>query len=110
MTLVVVSMAVVMVAIDGSVVAVANPYIGRDLHASLADLQWITNAYLLALAVSLILGGKLGDHFGRRRVFLVAVSGFSVASLYVGAELTVIEHASTPLTCEGKRSSTSEGR
>ena len=70
MTLVVVSMAVVMVAIDGSVVAVANPYIGRDLHASLADLQWITNAYLLALAVSLILGGKLGDHFGRRRVFL----------------------------------------
>jgi EmrB/QacA subfamily drug resistance transporter len=84
MTLVVVSMAVIMVAIDGSVVAVANPYIGRDLHASLADLQWITNAYLLALAVWLILGGKLGDHFGRRRVFLVAVSGFTAASLAIG--------------------------
>lgn len=38
------------------------------------------------------------------------LSGFSVASLYVGAELTVIEHASTPLTCDGKRSSTSEGK
>jgi EmrB/QacA subfamily drug resistance transporter len=84
MTLVVVSMAVIMVAIDGSVVAVANPYIGRDLHASLADLQWITNAYLLALAVSLILGGKLGDHFGRRRVFLAAVAGFTLASLAIG--------------------------
>jgi len=84
MTLVVVSMAVIVVAIDGSVVAVANPYIGRDLHASLADLQWITNAYLLALAISLILGGKLGDHFGRRRVFLVAVSGFTAASLAIG--------------------------
>jgi EmrB/QacA subfamily drug resistance transporter len=84
MTLVVVSMAVIMVAIDGSVVAVANPYIGRDLHASLADLQWITNAYLLALAISLILGGKLGDHFGRRRVFLVAVAGFTLASLAIG--------------------------
>ncbi len=84
MTLVVVSMAVIMVAIDGSVVAVANPYIGRDLHASLADLQWITNSYLLALAVSLILGGKLGDHFGRRRVFLAAVSGFTAASLAIG--------------------------
>ena len=84
MTLVVVSMAVIMVAIDGSVVAVANPYIGRDLHASLADLQWITNSYLLALAVSLILGGKLGDYFGRRRVFLAAVSGFTAASLAIG--------------------------
>lgn len=84
MTLIVVSMAVIMVAIDGSVVAVANPYIGRDLHASLADLQWITNAYLLALAISLILGGKLGDHFGRRRVFLVAVAGFTLASLAIG--------------------------
>jgi EmrB/QacA subfamily drug resistance transporter len=84
MTLVIVAMGVIMVGIDGSVVAVANPYIGRDLHASLADLQWVTNAYLLVIAVTLILGGKLGDHFGRRRVFLIGVIGFSLTSLAIG--------------------------
>jgi EmrB/QacA subfamily drug resistance transporter len=84
MTLVTVSLGVIMVGIDGSVVAVANPYIGRDLHASLADLQWVTNAYLLVIAVALILGGKLGDTFGRRRVFLIGVIGFSAASLAIG--------------------------
>lgn len=89
MTLVVVAMGVIMVGIDGSVVAVANPYIGRDLHASLADLQWVTNAYLLVIAVTLILGGKLGDHFGRRRVFLIGVIGFSLASLAIGLVGTI---------------------
>ena len=89
MTLVVVAMGVIMVGIDGSVVAVANPYIGRDLHASLADLQWVTNAYLLVIAVTLILGGKLGDHFGRRRVFLIGVIGFSAASLAIGLVGTI---------------------
>ena len=54
-----------MVGLDATVVSIANPAIGRDLHASLADLQWITNAYLLALAVVLIPGGKLGDRYGR---------------------------------------------
>jgi EmrB/QacA subfamily drug resistance transporter len=89
LTLVVVSLAVVMVGIDGSVVAVANPYIGRDLHASLSDLQWITNAYLLVIAVSLIFGGKLGDRFGRRRVFLVGVCGFTISSLAIGLVGTI---------------------
>jgi EmrB/QacA subfamily drug resistance transporter len=89
MTLVIVAMGVIMVGIDGSVVAVANPYIGRDLHASLADLQWVTNAYLLVIAVALILGGKLGDHFGRRRVFLIGVIGFSAASLAIGLVGTI---------------------
>jgi EmrB/QacA subfamily drug resistance transporter len=89
MTLVIVSMGVIMVGIDGSVVAVANPYIGRDLHASLADLQWVTNAYLLVIAVTLILGGKLGDRFGRRRVFLVGVSGFAITSLAIGLVGTI---------------------
>ena len=89
LTLVVVSLAVVMVGIDGSVVAVANPYIGRDLNASLSDLQWITNAYLLVIAVSLIFGGKLGDRFGRRRVFLVGVCGFTISSLAIGLVGTI---------------------
>jgi EmrB/QacA subfamily drug resistance transporter len=89
MTLVIVSMGVIMVGIDGSVVAVANPFIGRDLHASLADLQWVTNAYLLVIAVALIFGGKLGDHFGRRRLFLIGVTGFSSASLAIGLVGTI---------------------
>ena len=89
MTLVSVALGVIMVGIDGSVVAVANPYIGKDLHASLADLQWVTNAYLLVIAVTLILGGKLGDRFGRRRVFLIGVVGFSLTSVAIGLVGTI---------------------
>jgi len=89
MTLVSVTLGVMMVGIDGSVVAVANPYIGRDLHASLADLQWVTNAYLLVIAVFLILGGRLGDRFGRRLMFLVGVIGFGLSSLAVGLAGTI---------------------
>ncbi len=84
LTLIVVSLGVMMVGIDGSVVSIANPYIARDLHASLANLQWVTNAYLLALAVLLIVGGKLGDRYGRKRMFLVAVVGFAVSSVAIG--------------------------
>src|SRR3984893_4324372 len=60
-TLVAVSIGVMMVGLDASVVAIANPRIAADLHGSLSDLQWITDAYLLALASLLIFGGKLGD-------------------------------------------------
>ena len=69
-TLAGVCIGVIMVGLDASVVAIAKPHIALDLHASLADLQWITDAYML-LAALLIFGGKLGDRFGRRRVFLV---------------------------------------
>jgi EmrB/QacA subfamily drug resistance transporter len=82
-TLLTVALGVVMVGLDATVVSIANPAIGRDLHASLADLQWITNAYLLALAVMLIPGGKLGDRYGRRLIFLVGVVGFTLASVGV---------------------------
>ena len=82
-TLVTVGLGVIMVGLDGTVVSVANPAIGRSLHASLADLQWITNAYLLALAVVLIPGGKLGDRYGRRLIFLTGVVGFALSSLGV---------------------------
>ncbi len=91
LTLLSVSLGVIMVGIDGSVVAVANPYIGKDTDASLADLQWVTNAYLLVIAVTLILGGKLGDHFGRRRVFLIGVVGFSLTSVAIGFAGTIDE-------------------
>lgn len=83
-TLLATALGVIMVALDGTVVAIANPYIARDLGASLSDLQWVTNAYLLALAVLLIPAGWLGDHFGRRRMFLVGVVGFALTSLAVG--------------------------
>jgi EmrB/QacA subfamily drug resistance transporter len=89
LTLVSVTLGVIMVGIDGSVVAVANPYIGRDLHASLSDLQWVTNAYLLVIAALLILGGKLGDHYGRRRMFLIGVVGFSLTSVAIGLVGTI---------------------
>lgn len=83
-TLVSVALGVFMVGLDGSVVAIANPAIAEHLHASLADLQWVTNAYLLAMAALLVLGGKLGDKYGRRRVFLIGVIGFGLTSVGIG--------------------------
>ncbi len=74
LTLLTVALGVMMVALDGTIVAVANPAIQSHLHASLAGIQWITNAYLLALAVSLITIGKLGDRFGHKKVFLTGVT------------------------------------
>ncbi|MFD9428877.1 MFS transporter [Streptomyces sp. NPDC060054] len=73
-----------MVALDGTIVAIANPAIQKDLGASLADVQWITNGYMLALAVSLITAGKLGDRFGHRQTFLIGVVGFAAASGAIG--------------------------
>ncbi|MFJ8659673.1 MFS transporter [Streptomyces sp. NPDC093795] len=84
LTLIAVAFGLFMVGLDGSVVAIANPEIGRDLHASTPDLQWVTNSYLLALAAALILGGKLGDRFGRRTLYLVGVAGFTLASVAIG--------------------------
>ncbi|MET9322838.1 MFS transporter [Streptomyces sp. NPDC003038] len=84
LTLIAVAFGLFMVGLDGSVVSIANPEIGRDLNASTADLQWVTNSYLLALAAALILGGKLGDRFGRRTYYLVGVAGFTVASVAIG--------------------------
>jgi EmrB/QacA subfamily drug resistance transporter len=73
-----------MAMLDGTVVNVALKTIGKDLDASLAQLQWITNGYLLLLASLILLGGALGDRIGRRRVFLVGVVWFAVASVLCG--------------------------
>ncbi|MER6984234.1 DHA2 family efflux MFS transporter permease subunit, partial [Streptomyces carpinensis] len=83
-TLITVAVGVMMVALDGTIVAIANPAIQKDLHASFADVQWITNGYFLALAVSLITAGKLGDRFGHRQTFLIGVTGFAAASGAIG--------------------------
>ncbi|MFI5819494.1 MFS transporter [Streptomyces rishiriensis] len=73
-----------MALLDSTVVNVALPRIGRDLDADLAVLQWTVNAYLLTLAGLILLGGSLGDHYGRRKVFVVGVVWFAVASLLCG--------------------------
>jgi EmrB/QacA subfamily drug resistance transporter len=67
--------------LDGTVVNVALPDIGRDLDASTSSLQWILNGYLLTLASLILLGGSLGDMFGRRRVFVLGTGLFTAASL-----------------------------
>ena len=71
--------------LDGTVVNVALPAIGRDLHSGLSGLQWTLDAYLLALGALLLLGGALGDRYGRRRVFEVGLVAFSSASVLCGA-------------------------
>jgi EmrB/QacA subfamily drug resistance transporter len=66
--------------LDGTIVNVAVPSIAEDLDASLADLQWVLDSYLVTLSALVLLGGSLGDRFGRRRVFLLGLLGFTVAS------------------------------
>ncbi|MFC7495634.1 MULTISPECIES: MFS transporter [unclassified Nocardioides] len=73
-----------MTMLDGTVVNVALRTIGDDLDASLAQLQWISNGYLLSLSSFILLGGSLGDRFGRRRMFVVGTVWFAAASLLCG--------------------------
>ena len=67
--------------LDGSVVNVALPAIGRGLGGGPADLQWTINAYLLPLSALLLLGGAMGDHFGRRRMLIAGIALFALASV-----------------------------
>ena len=73
-----------MVVLDVSIVNVALPSIGRDLHYSPTGLQWVVNAYVLTFAGFLLLGGRAADLFGRRRVYLFGLGLFTVASLIGG--------------------------
>ncbi|MEU8974494.1 MFS transporter [Streptomyces monashensis] len=73
-----------MALLDSTVVNVALPRIGRDLGASLAALQWTVNAYMVTLAGLILLGGSLGDRYGRRKIFVVGVVWFAAASLLCG--------------------------
>ncbi|GLU47826.1 DHA2 family efflux MFS transporter permease subunit [Nocardiopsis ansamitocini] len=89
-TLVAIAFGVMMVALDGTIVAVANPAIGASLGASLAELQWVTHGYLLGLAVFLITAGRLGDRFGHRKMYLVGTVGFVLASVAIALSAGVI--------------------
>src|SRR5580698_8857484 len=71
--------------IDGSVVNVALPELARQLHAEPAKLSWAINAYLLPLGALILLGGGLGDRFGRRRLFLLGLMLFASASIVCAA-------------------------
>ncbi|MER7107383.1 MFS transporter [Streptomyces sp. NPDC000229] len=70
--------------VDVTIVNIAIPSIERDLSASFGAIQWITAGYALAFAAGLITGGRLGDIYGRRRLFLVGMTGFTVASALCG--------------------------
>jgi EmrB/QacA subfamily drug resistance transporter len=73
-----------MALLDSTVVNVALPRIGADLGASLSALQWTVNAYMVTLAGLILLGGSLGDHYGRRKIFVLGVVWFATASLLCG--------------------------
>src|SRR5438105_14430141 len=69
-----------MAMLDATVVGIAQPTIGREFHADVAGLQWVSIGYLLTLSGLLLLAGALGDRFGRRRIFLIGGVWFAVAS------------------------------
>jgi EmrB/QacA subfamily drug resistance transporter len=71
--------------LDATIATVAGPVMRADLGGSYADLQWITAAYTLAMAVGLLTGGRLGDMFGRKRMLLIGAGGFTIASLLCAA-------------------------
>ena len=75
--------------IDATVVNIALPALGDDLHAGFAGLQWTITGYTLTLAALILLGGALGDRFGRRRVFVVGVTWFAVASALCAVAPTI---------------------
>lgn len=73
-----------MVFLDATVVNVAVPTIGREFDAGISELQWVLNGYLLSLAALILLGGSLGDRFGRRRIFVLGAIWFTAASVLCG--------------------------
>src|SRR5215218_9649556 len=90
-TLVAVCTATFMLSLDITIVNVALPSIERDLGADLADLQWVIDAYALTLAALLLTAGSLADRVGRRRVFVIGLVAFTIASVLCGL-------ATSPLT------------
>src|SRR5438309_9229445 len=79
-TFVITSIALVMVTLDNLVVTTAIPVIRKDLHATIQSLEWTVNAYTLTFAVLLLTGAALGDRFGRRRMLVIGLAIFTLAS------------------------------
>jgi EmrB/QacA subfamily drug resistance transporter len=89
LVLTVVLIAEMMDLLDSTIVNVAGPALAQELNASSSDLQWVIGGYALTLGSGLILGGRLGDRFGRRRMFLFGLLGFTLASLACAVAPTV---------------------
>ena len=85
LTLAILLLAAFMNLLDVSIVNIAIPSIQRSLNASYADVQWALAGYTLAYALVLISGGRLGDIYGRKRLFLIGVTGFTIMSALCGA-------------------------
>src|SRR5437773_8088810 len=83
-TLVATILATSLTFIDGTVVNVALPALQADLHATIIDVQWVIEAYALFLGGLILVGGSMGDQFGRKRVFLAGVTLFTFASIACG--------------------------
>jgi len=83
-SLVAVSLATFMTYLDNNVTNVAIPTIQRNLHLSVASLEWVVSSYILVFAGLMLAGGRLADVFGRRRLFLIGLSIFTLASLGAG--------------------------
>jgi EmrB/QacA subfamily drug resistance transporter len=90
-TLLAVCVATLMLLLDVTVVNVALPDIGRDLQSSFSDLQWVIDAYALGLAALLLTWGGIADQIGRKKVFLIGLGGFTVASLLCAISETPLE-------------------
>src|SRR5260370_33823231 len=75
--------------IDGTVVNVALPALQANLNATATDVQWVIESYALFLSALLLVGGSLGDHYGRRRIFLLGVAIFALASAACGLVVTI---------------------
>ena len=88
-TLLAVALATFMTYLDNNIVNVAMPAIERSLHLSISGLEWVVSAYILVFASLLLAGGRLADVFGRRRLFLLGLGIFTVASLVAGASGSV---------------------
>src|SRR4051812_22662216 len=82
--LVLISVAQLMVVLDGTIVNIALPFIQTDLDIAQANLRWVVTGYALAFGSLLLLGGRLGDLYGRRKVFMTGLVIFGVASLLGG--------------------------
>src|ERR671915_1962753 len=88
LALIVLCLGDLMIVLDGTIVNVALPSIREDLGFSQTSLAWVVNAYLLTFGGFLLLGGRLGDLFGQRRLFLAGISLFTLASLACGIATT----------------------